>query len=128
MSLLIGELERKRIAELIAFAHQKANWLDMEGTPFVPGDNPFYVLQLGNFRCVYTCTKANKDLFFRNLSVSVARPDRYPKAVPLFTVAALFGFTNGTLKDGLCVSPGPDWQILKCDNSIVIAELMSKPE
>lgn len=110
--LIINEELKARAAKIMAYAekHHYRAFLDE-----APGDNPAYVLNtMFGYRCVFSYTEHPnhpRDLY-RDLSVSVSDPGKYPNEFALYTIASeLFGFTGW---DGATIMPPPrDWMIDK---------------
>jgi len=97
--LIIGEAERKRVAEVAAFSSRPANIYHPGPKAKVPGDQPEHVVQFGEFRTVFSWTKVKTGLF-RHLSISVGDRTSLPNPVMVAEIAQLFGFTGGYVTGG----------------------------
>jgi hypothetical protein len=92
--LVIGEEERKRAAEIVAYASRPHNLYHPGARAKVPGDQPEHVAHFGDFRAVFSWTKVKTGVF-RHLSVSVGEHTNFPNPVMVEELARLFGFTGG---------------------------------
>lgn len=90
--LVIGPEETQAARELVAFAAEEANWYQPDLAQPPPGENPKHCLQLNDFRCVFSITKAPDGSLYRHLSVSVPTPDKFPSPEAFDLIAQLFGF------------------------------------
>lgn len=91
--LTIGDEERKRAAEIATFASQPENYYIPGPKAKPPGDNPAYVAQFNDFRCVFSWTKM-PDGIFRHFSISIPSTHgaSFPNPVIVQEIAHLFGF------------------------------------
>lgn len=94
--VILNDDARERVAKVLEFASKPENfYLPHGGSPKPPGDIPAHVVQLGDFRCVFSLTKVAQEKLFRHLSVSVPsneRAPRLPNPMMVAEVARLFGF------------------------------------
>lgn len=102
--LIIDDAVTARVQEVLDHAEKHPY---RRGMP-VPGDNPAFVAQLGDYRCVFTYTHAIGDTVWRHLSISVRTKDRYPHPLAAYTIAELFGFTGW---DGVTQDMPDGWLI-----------------
>lgn len=91
--LIIGEDEKKRASEVVAYASRASNIYHPGPKAKVPGDLSEHVSQFGEFRTVFSWTKVKNGLF-RHLSVSVGNRTTLPNPVMVAELAHLFGFTG----------------------------------
>lgn len=111
--LVISETERAAAHKLAEFAARPENHYKPGKTPFVPGDNPNYVLNLWSYRCVFTFTVDPKTRIFRHLSISVPSKD-YPNPAAVEEIGRLFGF-KGAFKSWMV-------DVNKDEHCIVVAQ------
>jgi hypothetical protein len=90
--LVINDEVREAARQLVEFASKPENVYHPGPGATVPGDNPNFVLQLGDYRCVFTITD-NKRLW-KHLSVSVPAKDYLPNPAAFEEIAHLFGITG----------------------------------
>lgn len=95
--LVVGAEERAAVTRLVASAERPENHYIPGSTYEIPGDNPLYVIWLGDYRCVFTITKSDGRLW-RHLSVSVPAKNAFPNHAAIEEIARLFGIT-GTVTD-----------------------------
>lgn len=109
--LLLGPEQREAASRLAAFALTNVYVPGPGTTP--PGDDPRHVLQLNDFRCVFSFTCV-KDKFYRHLSVSVGDGSTLPNPHAFQEIARLLGF-EGSI---------PDWQVGIMKTYVVVAQPM----
>jgi hypothetical protein len=120
--LIIDDQIKARAKEVMDYA-QDHPYVPYRDPP--PGDDPRYVLETDfGYRCVFSFTKAQEHSF-RDLSVSVDTPGKFPNEFAFYTIASdLFGFTGW---DGATIIPPPPaWMIAKdpvCDAIRVVQPL-----
>ncbi len=101
--LVIGEAEKEAAAKLVAFATKPENFYspfakqNADAVVKIPGNDPNHVLQLGDYRCVFTITITPSGKF-RHLSISVPAEDKLPNPHAVMEIAKLFGI-QGTLQE-----------------------------
>lgn len=114
-ALIVGPDERAAIGRLVEYAKEPGHHYIPGRTKVVPGDDPAFVVQVPDgFRCVFTITKHNGQLF-RHLTVSVPT-EKYPSPEACVMLAKEFGFTTkqpetnfdliSRMEDGWMVSMG----------------------
>jgi hypothetical protein len=84
----------------------------------VPGDDPGHVLQLGDYRIVFSLTKDPELGVFKHLSISVPDPNRFPNPLVVEEVISLFSFVGG-LKNSMV-------DVNKKEGCIVVAQPLSQ--
>jgi hypothetical protein len=92
-ALIIDQKAKQKVSRLLQFASKEQNWYRPDETLIPPGDNPDFVIHLNSFRCVFTYTFSNDELF-RHLSISVPAKNKYPHQIAALTIAELFGFSG----------------------------------
>lgn len=95
--LVIGEAEKEAAKRLVEYAEKPENHYKPGPDAKVPGDDPSYVLQLYDFRCVFTITES-KDGVWRHLTISVPAKDKLPHPAAVEEIAHLFGI-EGTVEE-----------------------------
>lgn len=123
--LTIGPAQKSAVARIVEFAEKPENWYRAESSS-PPGDKDEHVLQLGDFRCVFSYT-AFKGALYRHLSVSVPAAGNYPNPIAFCALASLFGFTpppKEKLSPGTPAGFAKTWQIQPNpqDNCVVVSE------
>jgi hypothetical protein len=111
--LVISDAEKAAAHKLAEFAALPENHYKPGKTPFIPGDNPNYVLNLWTYRCVFTFTVDTKNRLFRHLSISVPSKD-YPHPAAVEEISHLFGF-KGSFKSWMV-------DVNKVEHCIVVAQ------
>lgn len=102
---MIDKKFKAQVAKLTAYAQA---YTYIPGETITPGDDPGHVLETAfGYRIVFSFTRTPTGLY-RDLSISVNTPGRFPNPIAAFTIAAEFGFTGW---DG--GFPPTDWQIAK---------------
>lgn len=107
--LVIDEKLKAQAAKVVDYASKHYYIPGESAAP--PGDDPRYTLltEFG-YRCVFSFT-AVKGVIYRDLSVSVRTPGKFPNEFALYTIATeLFGFTGW---DGKSRNPPQDWMLDK---------------
>ena len=91
----IGLEEKRAVSALVEFASRPERWYrpELESGAGPPGDNPDHVLELSEFRCVFSLTVL-KGALYRHLSVSVPGAGNWPNPIMFCAIAGLFGFTT----------------------------------
>lgn len=103
--LLIGPPELEAIARVVAYANDPQHrYRPREPAPQTPGDNPSHVLQLGDFRIVYSLTEVSREVF-RHLSVSVPNPEKLPAPAAVEVIMQHFGFVGGLANADVLAHP-----------------------
>lgn len=120
--LTLNNEAKQKAADVVAYA--KVNVYE----PFAktdtaikpPGDNPRHIAQLDTFRCVFSFTRTQGELW-KHLSISVPSKD-YPNPFAVWTIAELFGFTGW---DGKSEKPPEGWLAIvnEDEHCIVVAQL-----
>jgi hypothetical protein len=94
--LIIGPPELEAIARVVDFASRPENlYRPLDPTPKTPGNDPGYMLHLGDFRIVYSLTQSNTVTIFRHLSVSVPNSEMLPHPAAVEAIMERFGFAGG---------------------------------
>lgn len=116
--LLDGDLTRKRVDEIRAYAEREENYHRIGG--YAPGGNPEHVLEVGTVRVVFSVTKTEEGLY-RHLSIS--NKTRYPHPTAVWYACEMFGFmySESAKRDG---SPDPSWlvHLAEEDRAIIVAQ------
>jgi hypothetical protein len=125
--LTVDEDQKTAIKHLVNFAKQPEAWYIMGKSPWIPGDNPEYVLHVDSYRCVFTYTLDPDGNVYRHLSISV--PENYPNPIAAFQIAAMFGFTGGQEEEGICTGAGDNWlmNVNEDEGCVVLAQLAAEP-
>jgi hypothetical protein len=104
--LLIGPPELEAIARVVAYASRPEHlYRPFEPAPVTPGDDPGYVLHLGDFRIVYSHTRSKDKTVFRHLSVSVPNPEKLPAPAAVEVIMQHFGFVGGLANSDVLAHP-----------------------
>jgi len=94
--LIIDNEAKSRATEVLDFASKPENIYRPGPKVKAPGDNPNYVMNIGDFRVVFSLTESQIDqMIYRHLSISVPDRNRFPNPVVVNEVIQLFGFTGG---------------------------------
>lgn len=127
--LIIGDEEKARAAEILAYSEKPKNHYRVGKPP--PGDNPHHVLKFQfGYRAVFSYTIDSNSRMMRHLTVSVPG-GKYPNVPAVFMIADLFGFTGWDQQR--IDTPPPDWFISMGDLAhghgphIVVGQLVTSP-
>lgn len=107
--LIIDDQFKAEVAVIKRYAEAKHYVPGEDAQP--PGDDPMHVLTTDfGYRVVFSFTQM-PDRLYRDLSISVLTPGKWPNPFAAFTLAQEFGFTGW---DGKTLDPPPtNWMIAK---------------
>lgn len=105
--LVIDNKFKAQVARVVAYARAHPY---IVGETITPGDDPGHVLKtVFGYKIVFSFTRVPSGLY-RDLSISVDTPGKFPNPVAAFAIAAEFGFTGWDEKSQ---EPPDDWLISK---------------
>jgi hypothetical protein len=107
--LVIDERLKAEVAAVIRYAN--AHHYIIGESPQPPGDNPEHVLTtVFGYRCVFSFSRAANGPLYRDLSISVLSPGKWPNPYAVLMLANTFGFTGWDQKT---ITPPKNWMIAK---------------
>lgn len=121
--LKIDDEARAKVAAVIRYAEQHHYHPE---TGEVPADDPNLVIQLNDYRCVFSFTHADNTVW-RHLSMSVPN-DAYPHPAAAFLIADAFGFTGLDMERPMTMPAGWIGGVNEKDHCVVLAQELPKPE
>jgi len=92
-ALVIDAYARKQVERVLAHALDPRHWYRPGKDSRIPGNDPHFVVHLNTYRCVFTISKSNQGLAYRQLSISIPS-ENLPNIFAALTIAELFGFTG----------------------------------
>lgn len=94
--LVIDDEAKAKVAQVVEYANQPGKiYNPFDPAHVIPSTDENHVVFLNTFRCVFSITKADSEVY-RHLSISVPGED-YPNPHAVFEICKLFGFTGNSL-------------------------------
>lgn len=116
--LIIDDYAKSTAAKVVEFASRPENLYRPGSAAKIPGDTKEHILQLGDYRIVFSLTKDPvSSEVYRHISMSVPTQGSFPHPAAITEILNLFGFIGGLENCQVNVS--------QVENCIVVAQALA---